>query len=694
MPTNFDLLLEAERRGILPPEKKTVLDEARRRGLVPASEDLERQRKEDEEAAQSGLSGLNVLGFLRTALGQGLALGFGDEIEAGVRSAFGPETYDEALAEAREGVETFRRRNPTTALVSEIGGAIAPAFIPGVGLFGAGARGLGLGARTVRSGATGAGFGAASSFGQGEGGFEERVKGVGDAAQMGGAIGAALPVAGRAAGIAASPLVNAAKAIQGRTLGTVAEDAVIDALRRGGKTPRTALEDYEAIQAATRFRGNSQGTAPVTIAELGGMGTQRLGQTVTSFPGRAQEVARKSLEKRADEQFQRINENLERAMHVRSSQFASTLDDIIDEQKKLSSKAYQTAYQNPSRFDVEDILVSNELDNLQYMGTPVGDMLRKARELFRDRTGMVLNPATGQYQRAGAMQMDIRTFDAKKRALDDMIQKTKPGSNERRLLTEFKNNLVAKADSIVPEYRDARNIFSSRADLIDAAKAGRDFMKGDSEMTAKAFNALSDGEKRMFRMGVAREIRKALGRQKLGDDMTQYFRRPNVREVLDVVFPKNTKMFRPKEQFYKLIDAETKFKQTQTKALGGSDTARIQAGQADFSRLSAFGRALRQTGGLMNAVYSTVADEISSLTRMREADALRAARMLFDTDPKRVRAYLKRLEDRYGAQTVRRIVDKATSITLPTQAGVAGFAGREAGNQSRASSQGRPLNLR
>ena len=31
----LDLLLEAERRGILPEDKKPLLEEARRRGLVP-----------------------------------------------------------------------------------------------------------------------------------------------------------------------------------------------------------------------------------------------------------------------------------------------------------------------------------------------------------------------------------------------------------------------------------------------------------------------------------------------------------------------------------------------------------------------------------------------------------------------------------------------------------------------------------
>lgn len=42
MPNNFDLLLEAERRGILPDEKKPLLNEARSRGLIPGASDAPR----------------------------------------------------------------------------------------------------------------------------------------------------------------------------------------------------------------------------------------------------------------------------------------------------------------------------------------------------------------------------------------------------------------------------------------------------------------------------------------------------------------------------------------------------------------------------------------------------------------------------------------------------------------------------
>ena len=61
MPQSLELLMEAERRGILPPDKSSVLAEARRRGLVPTgSADPRRaqQPPQQDSAAARFLSGV------------------------------------------------------------------------------------------------------------------------------------------------------------------------------------------------------------------------------------------------------------------------------------------------------------------------------------------------------------------------------------------------------------------------------------------------------------------------------------------------------------------------------------------------------------------------------------------------------------------------------------------------------------
>ena len=69
----------------------------------------------------------NYFGNLaRATLGQGLAMGWGDELEAKLRSLRGPETYEEELAMIQDSYNKFYEENPGTALTSELAGGFLP----------------------------------------------------------------------------------------------------------------------------------------------------------------------------------------------------------------------------------------------------------------------------------------------------------------------------------------------------------------------------------------------------------------------------------------------------------------------------------------------------------------------------------------------------------------------------------------
>ena len=103
---------------------------------------------------------------LRFLLGQGVALGFGDEIEAYVRSKLGDKTYEENKSIIDDEMKTFETENPVTAAGLEIAGGLTS----GIGIF----KGLGkagLKQMTARGTATGGieggvyGAGAPEAFG-------------------------------------------------------------------------------------------------------------------------------------------------------------------------------------------------------------------------------------------------------------------------------------------------------------------------------------------------------------------------------------------------------------------------------------------------------------------------------------------------------------------------------------------------
>lgn len=103
-----------------------------------------------KEEKSNVTSGKNVA---RTLLGQGLAFGFGDEIEASIRSMFSEKDYNEIVKEVRGEIDQFRDVNPALAYGTEIAGAVLPAiFTGGASLAGqAAARG---GAKLATSGIT------------------------------------------------------------------------------------------------------------------------------------------------------------------------------------------------------------------------------------------------------------------------------------------------------------------------------------------------------------------------------------------------------------------------------------------------------------------------------------------------------------------------------------------------------------
>ena len=140
-------------------------------------------------------------GSIIDPLSQGLTMGYGDEIlgtiMGGLTWAAGggfDKGYNAITESARADLEAYRQRNPVTATAAEVVGAIPSALVPG----GAAVRGASLGGKMLRGAAAGAGYGAVTGFGSGEGGVENRLESAGTGTAVGGTVGAAAPLVGRA----------------------------------------------------------------------------------------------------------------------------------------------------------------------------------------------------------------------------------------------------------------------------------------------------------------------------------------------------------------------------------------------------------------------------------------------------------------------------------------------------------------
>lgn len=144
----------------------------------------EEQQAAIDRARQTRIQGEVAPQKLRSFT-QGLTFGFGDEIEAYLRSLGGPqEEYESIRDNIRGKLQEYREANPTASIGLETIGAVAPtalSLLTGVGA-GAGAANIGrmatLGGRVPRLAqgiTTGAAYGGLYGAGTAEGGISERL---------------------------------------------------------------------------------------------------------------------------------------------------------------------------------------------------------------------------------------------------------------------------------------------------------------------------------------------------------------------------------------------------------------------------------------------------------------------------------------------------------------------------------------
>jgi hypothetical protein len=280
------------------------------------------------------------------AFGQGAALGFGDELTAGVRAAAPgfsnwmmsgpalqrdesiggsptPQTvstaptmqgrYDEELARERAKAARFHETNPYLATGANIAGAVATTALA---MPSAVTQGGGLIANSLRGAATGAKLGGIQGFGEGEGGFDARMQNATKGAAFGGALGGAFPAVGSVLSQvyqrAAPPILNKVADVAERYVpkvgsrplsaaapdgGQVAGDSLATRLADNARIAAGGIEGDAATSRLALELSRSGGTrqAGARLADLGdeafiadtSKGAQRLANVGYILPGEA-----------------------------------------------------------------------------------------------------------------------------------------------------------------------------------------------------------------------------------------------------------------------------------------------------------------------------------------------------------------------------------------------------------------------
>ena len=576
------------------------------------------------------------------AIGQGVSMGFGDEIEAFARNPLdaiggtigltdGAE-YGAALGDIRGKLDAYRDDRPLEAIGYEMGGAVLPAI--GAGLLSLGTGGAAVGASTAarlaptvgRLAKVGAVQGGVSGFGAGEGGVTDRLASGATGAAVGGVLGAAAPTAANLGGRAVRSVGDSLGIGGAKRAQTFSERKMLQALERDGMTPQDALARLQEAQQL--------GVPDITAADLGeNLRGQAWRSQAIPNPNRTAVV-----DQFAERQTAQAGQIADAATDIAGSPRTGFdfIDDLDDKVRAEAKPAYDLAYQqmlDPKPFQ-------------PFAGRKViVDAYRRAQDLA-DIRGDGNMPPLDQLLSGNAIPTEAA--HQIKQGLDALIETetdvltgkvTSRGRELVRLKNQWNDAIVAQNDN----YATANATFADRARLRDSYTMGSKFNETAEKELVRKVGKMTPAEREALKSGVITKVQElASGTNDATNFVKTVFGSPQRRMALRLAFD-DPKAF---ERFESFIKVQAEKVRTTNKVMGNSSTVErqiaMQDGGIDPSALVDLG-ANAATGNAMGMVRSLGQQAASRMTGMNEKSAETMSRMLFEADPARQQEMLNAL---------------------------------------------------
>lgn len=605
------------------------------------------------------------VGGARAAVGQGLLMGWGDEAEAWLRSKLGQGEYDELVKRIRKEYGTYSEQNPITSALAEFGGGVAPGvaamFVPGMQPAGAaqistagGSVLSRLAARPITKSTTaGATTGAVSGAGSAEEG--DRTSGAISGGVIGGGLGATIPAAMRTAGgvkewLSDRLFPSAEKSTQR------AAKKMTQAMGESKLTP----QQIERRMVQDRAMG-----VPSTIANVD-PALADLAETVAQRTGAGTRKVEKVIGQQQAGSKERTYQQVRKGMQP--GQYYDEQEQLLQDLRSKSAPAYKQAY---AVGEVNDPQIMTMLELPQFRGAwntarQIAEADAAAAKVNAMRSGQPFNPddyklrdvysitrdmKTGQpigVEVTGTVP-DVRTLDYMKRALDAQISAGYRSDNaataaSANAMKDLRNALRDRTKEVVPEYRQALQVYKGDKEILDALEAGyNQFGKLDHEEVIKMVGAMSPAEKEAFRTGVVRDLYGKMFNTSRNINAPALISSPEMQAKLQPLFD-SPGQFR---LFQAAVERENQLFTQANKILKGSQTGKRKVMQEQFEDMGDdFTQAAAQavTGGWMSSLTG-MASRALYKTSMTEEMADKLAGMLMARDPREVAAAVKILEE-------------------------------------------------
>lgn len=390
------------------------------------------------------------------------------------------------------------------------------------------------------------------------------------------------------------------------------------------------------------------------------------------IPTRPEMALRRATDKPAG-QFERIRDAFRRSMLIKDEDYHGHLgtgrrteEAIVSQARREADELYANAYRAGESVDVPMALA------------PV---LRKWQAELANQAEPV-QTMLGRLMASFARSRNLQQFDRNKRYLLDAridnLRKSAIGRNPEtaRVLTLFKQDLMEAMDNATGGeqslYRQARNAFESQMTLRDALRAGRDAFREQSEVGVDAFRALlTDGEKKLFRLGLLDSYTDRAAAMRSGADRLQLFDNPRIREILSEVLPRRGSFDNP-VRLGEWLQSEGRMIQTRNEVVGNSKTAQRLADDEAYRALNTITEVFQSTGSPTQAVLKAAERAVQMIFGMRQDTSAAIARMLFTADPAQRRMNLQAIIRRMGANRAEMLARYLGQY----QAALAGIAAR------------------
>jgi len=597
------------------------------------------------------------------AVGQGAGFGFGDEAIARVRSKMEGRPYEEVLAEERAKYEAFAKKNPITALGTElVSGAIPTAaalFFPGTQ-----AAGVVGGARTAQAAqrlsqalpqfmrgqtakTAGVGLGTGALSGAGTSVEGERTSG----AVTGGVTGAvAGPVVAKGAdlvGRGAQGVKNVFRPSQ-QVVDERATQKVLQAMGRDELTPADVRARMQTDQA--------MGVNPMLMDVS--PSTHTLGEAVITLPGKGRKVLGTQLEERLEQGRDVVGQRVSQTI-AKGQDFTATEENLVGRLRANANTLYDQAYAHGS---VDDTRILKVLEDDTFKSAfreaqRIAGKEARAAELRGEDPSRFMLQDIYDTDDAGNMVSigkipDVRTLDYIKRGIDALIDKGYRGEGmskaEANALKDLRKAFVSVIDENVPEYAAARAKYAGDMEVLDALRLGKDEYLSPKmlpEQAKKLVSGMSDGEKDALRTGVAQSIlSKIMEAPQQVNAAQRVIGAPATRKRLEALFDSPAEY----QVFEAALQREAQLFRNAQEAIRNSRTANRKEALDDLKRstniLDVAGEAVDIASGNPGTIIGRTLKYLQSRATLDEKTAAEVAQMLKASSPQEIDRVMTRLE--------------------------------------------------